>query len=150
MIERALASLYADKTVIAIAHRLSTIRGADKILVLDAGTVVEAGNHESLWLCTGATQNYSARRTHRGCPNHHDPDRHQSARRRCATVAANACVPKEPLGQQCATQSWRPSSQQLYRSPRLLHTVHWSCPGCRATRATSRSIKMSEVGLALS
>ena len=48
MIERALASLYADKTVIAIAHRLSTIRGADKILVLDAGTVVEAGNHESL------------------------------------------------------------------------------------------------------
>ena len=48
MIERALASLYADKTVIAIAHRLSTIRGADKILVLDAGTVVESGNHESL------------------------------------------------------------------------------------------------------
>ena len=51
---------------------------------------------KAFWLCTGATQNYSVRRTHRGCPNHHDPRRHQSARRRCATVAANACVPKEP------------------------------------------------------
>lgn len=48
MIERALESLFADKTVIAIAHRLSTIRKADNILVMDGGAVMEAGNHQQL------------------------------------------------------------------------------------------------------
>ena len=48
LIERALARLYATRTVIAIAHRLSTIRGADRIVVLDAGQVVESGAHDEL------------------------------------------------------------------------------------------------------
>ncbi|MFV0503193.1 MAG: hypothetical protein ACK5LT_04405 [Lachnospirales bacterium] len=37
-----------DRTSFIVAHRLSTIRNADKILVIDKGVVVEAGNHKEL------------------------------------------------------------------------------------------------------
>ncbi len=48
LIQEALAKLLKGRTSFVIAHRLSTIRGADKIVVLDHGRIVEMGTHEEL------------------------------------------------------------------------------------------------------
>jgi ATP-binding cassette subfamily B protein/subfamily B ATP-binding cassette protein MsbA len=48
IIQNALARLLQGRTAFVIAHRLSTIVNADQILVLDGGSIVEQGTHESL------------------------------------------------------------------------------------------------------
>ncbi len=40
--------LLADRTVVLISHRFSSVRMADRIYVLEAGAIIEAGTHEQL------------------------------------------------------------------------------------------------------
>ncbi|HEX2576094.1 MAG TPA: ABC transporter ATP-binding protein [Aquihabitans sp.] len=47
-IQRSMEEVSAGRTTIVIAHRLSTVRRADRIHVMEAGRVVEAGSHEEL------------------------------------------------------------------------------------------------------
>ncbi|ESY81317.1 multidrug ABC transporter [Mesorhizobium sp. LNHC221B00] len=48
LIQKALIKLLEGRTGLVIAHRLATIRGADRIIVLQNGEIVESGNHEQL------------------------------------------------------------------------------------------------------
>lgn len=52
-VQRAIDRLVRNKTVIVIAHRLSTVVGADQILVIDNGQIVERGGHAALLALNG-------------------------------------------------------------------------------------------------
>ena len=53
-VQDAMKALAKDKTTILIAHRLSTVREADRILVFEAGRIVEQGTHDTLVAKGGA------------------------------------------------------------------------------------------------
>ena len=53
LIQEGLSHLMRGRTTVVIAHRLSTIRRADQILVVEAGRIVESGDHEALFARRG-------------------------------------------------------------------------------------------------
>ena len=57
-IQNALTQLTKNKTTIVIAHRLSTVLNADKIYVIDAGRIVDEGNHEFLLSNSNVYKNF--------------------------------------------------------------------------------------------
>ena len=65
LIQKALRKLLEGRTGLVIAHRLATIRGADRIIVLQNGEMLESGNHDQLMQKQGLysklyTMNYSS------------------------------------------------------------------------------------------
>ncbi len=56
----ALARLQHGRTTFVIAHRLSTVRGADRILVLDAGRIAAEGRHDELLQTSGLYRRLAA------------------------------------------------------------------------------------------
>jgi ABC-type multidrug transport system fused ATPase/permease subunit len=48
LIQRATTSITEGRTSLIVAHRLSTIRDADRIFVIDSGSLIESGTHEEL------------------------------------------------------------------------------------------------------
>jgi subfamily B ATP-binding cassette protein MsbA len=52
-IQEGLAELMKNRTTLVIAHRLSTVENADRIIVLDAGKIVESGTHAELLAANG-------------------------------------------------------------------------------------------------
>lgn len=53
MVQAALASAMTGRTTLVIAHRLATVQKADRIVVVDAGDIVEQGNHTELLAMNG-------------------------------------------------------------------------------------------------
>lgn len=65
-IQQAIAELAGSRTVVAIAHRLSTIRGADLILVLEDGRIVQRGTHAQLMAQEGLYRRLNSMQERRG------------------------------------------------------------------------------------
>lgn len=54
LLQEAIARVFARKTCVVVAHRLSTVTGADRIVVMDRGRIVEVGPHAELLARGGA------------------------------------------------------------------------------------------------
>ena len=74
LIQQALDRLMQGRTTLILAHRLSSVIGADRILVLDEGRVVESGNHGALMLQDGVYRRLMGAQANEAAPGSRHPD----------------------------------------------------------------------------
>ncbi len=63
IIQQNIERIFRQKTVITIAHRLTTLKNADRILVFDAGQIVQEGDFKSLSATKGLFQDFLQQRS---------------------------------------------------------------------------------------
>ncbi len=85
VIQQALKRLLKGRTSFVIAHRLSTIRGAERVVVMDDGRIVETGTHDELLAKNGLYANLY-RMTYQEQGDGHEPAQEQEAGRASAAA----------------------------------------------------------------
>jgi ATP-binding cassette subfamily B protein len=75
LIQRGMEAVMRDRTSFVIAHRLSTIKRADRILVIEAGRIVEMGSHAELLRQRGHYHRLYTRQFRQKLEEEYDPYR---------------------------------------------------------------------------
>ena len=125
VIQSALDRLMQGRTTLIFAHRLSSVIGADRILVLDHGSIVETGDHASLMRAGGDVP-----------PPHGHPGRRARAVRRVARGAdRSGCEtagdsPRRPAGGRCRRAARADRRHPASRRPRLGRRVPRAAAPC--------------------
>ena len=127
-VQRALQKALEDRTSIVIAHRLSTVRGADQLLVVVDGRIVERGRHEELLAC--------GRRLRRAVPHPVRAPGTRGARR-----ARHLMAGSPRLRPRAASAIWQPGS--CGGDPLPAGSEHES--QCCRTQATPGPVVCSEL-----
>jgi len=79
LIQKGMENMMKNRTSLVIAHRLSTIRQADRILVIEAGRIVEMGAHAQLIRAQGRYYQLYTRQFRHERERAYDPFRAESA-----------------------------------------------------------------------
>jgi ATP-binding cassette subfamily C protein CydCD len=117
VIQQALDRLMQGRTTLILAHRLSSVIGADRILVLDAGRVVESGDHAALMRQGGTYRRLMGAQAAERAPDALLPQARSAAP---AAAAEAALPPPRDIAADAAAIGWGETLSSLMR-----HIAPW-------------------------